>query len=83
MSDAILFERRGIVGRFFRFQFGTIVLLSLLASPLTAQKRTASPSPIHVKVVVVAMFEVGEDTGDTPGEYQPHPLDVAGIAERF
>jgi purine nucleoside permease len=26
--------------------------------------------PIEVKVVVVAMFEVGEDTGDTPGEYQ-------------
>jgi purine nucleoside permease len=29
-----------------------------------------SPKPIEVKVVVVAMFEVGEDTGDTPGEYQ-------------
>jgi purine nucleoside permease len=27
-------------------------------------------APIRVKVVVVAMFEVGEDTGDTPGEYQ-------------
>src|SRR5215470_17282304 len=26
--------------------------------------------PIPVKVVVVAMFERGEDTGDTPGEYQ-------------
>ena len=26
--------------------------------------------PIHVKVVVVAMFERGEDTGDTPGEFQ-------------
>ena len=25
---------------------------------------------IQVKVVVVAMFEVGEDTGDAPGEYQ-------------
>src|ERR1700735_3142346 len=29
-----------------------------------------SPKPIEVKAVVVAMFEVGEDTGDTPGEYQ-------------
>jgi purine nucleoside permease len=29
-----------------------------------------SPKPIQVKVVVVAMFEVGEDTGDRPGEYQ-------------
>jgi purine nucleoside permease len=26
--------------------------------------------PIAVKVVVLSMFEVGEDTGDTPGEYQ-------------
>jgi purine nucleoside permease len=27
-------------------------------------------TPIRVKVVVVAMFERGEDTGDDPGEYQ-------------
>ena len=30
----------------------------------------AKPRPIPVKVVVVAMFEVGNDTGDTPGELQ-------------
>lgn len=30
----------------------------------------AAPRPIPVKVVVVAMFEVGGDTGDTPGELQ-------------
>ena len=30
----------------------------------------AAPRPIPVKVVVVAMFEVGADTGDTPGELQ-------------
>lgn len=30
----------------------------------------ATPKPIEVKVVVVAMFERGEDTGDIPGEYQ-------------
>jgi purine nucleoside permease len=30
----------------------------------------AEPKPIPVKVVVVAMFEVGEDTGDKPGELQ-------------
>jgi purine nucleoside permease len=29
-----------------------------------------APKPIEVKVVVVAMFERGEDTGDIPGEYQ-------------
>jgi purine nucleoside permease len=30
----------------------------------------AKTRPIPVKVVVVAMFEVGEDTGDQPGELQ-------------
>jgi purine nucleoside permease len=30
----------------------------------------AKPKPIAVKVVVVAMFEVGNDTGDQPGELQ-------------
>lgn len=30
----------------------------------------ARPKPIAVKVVVVAMFEVGADTGDQPGELQ-------------
>src|SRR6266700_7508791 len=30
----------------------------------------AKPKPIPVKVVVVAMFEVGEDTDDLPGELQ-------------
>jgi purine nucleoside permease len=61
------------VGRSFKVQIGTLVLLGCLVSPLLAQNKepTAGPaSPIRVKVVVVAMFEVGEDTGDTPGEYQ-------------
>jgi purine nucleoside permease len=30
----------------------------------------ASTAPIRVKVVVVTMFEAGEDTGDRPGEFQ-------------
>ena len=30
----------------------------------------AKPHPIQVKVVVVAMFEVGADAGDQPGELQ-------------
>jgi purine nucleoside permease len=30
----------------------------------------AAPGPIPIKVVVVTMFERGEDTGDAPGEYQ-------------
>ncbi|HVW85791.1 MAG TPA: purine nucleoside permease [Bryobacteraceae bacterium] len=39
--------------------------LSVIAASLAAQVK-----PIPVKVVVVAMFERGEDTGDMPGEYQ-------------
>jgi purine nucleoside permease len=41
------------------------------SSSTTASVITAADSaPIRVKVVVVAMFERGEDTGDAPGEYQ-------------
>lgn len=36
----------------------------------TATIAIAQPHPIPVKVVVVAMFEVGADTGDQPGELQ-------------
>ena len=41
--------------------------LSFLAIASAALAQTA---PIPVKVVVVTMFEVGEDTGDQPGELQ-------------
>jgi purine nucleoside permease len=44
---------------------------SLLAAALVALPLAAQPAhPIPVKVVVVAMFEVGADTGDKPGELQ-------------
>ncbi len=42
-----------------------ISLLITLATPASVK-----PRPIPVKVVVVAMFEVGADTGDQPGELQ-------------
>jgi purine nucleoside permease len=42
-------------------------LLPLLALTFAA---LLPAQPIPVKVVVVAMFERGEDTGDIPGEYQ-------------
>ena len=44
----------------------TIAWLAMLAAVPLAQ----SARPIEVKVVVVSMFEQGEDTGDAPGEYQ-------------
>jgi purine nucleoside permease len=37
---------------------------------LAAATAIAQTAPIAVKVVVVTMFEVGEDTGDAPGELQ-------------
>jgi purine nucleoside permease len=43
----------------------TSLLLLICAASLSAQTR-----PIPVKVVVLAMFEQGNDTGDAPGEYQ-------------
>jgi len=46
--------------------FVSIFALALGALPLVAQPTR----PIPVKVVVVAMFEVGADTGDKPGELQ-------------
>jgi purine nucleoside permease len=54
---------------FARCALAHLLLLAVTASPLIAQS-TASPPPIPVKVVVVTMFERGEDTGDTPGEFQ-------------
>ena len=54
-----------IVARF----VGLLFLLVFCAESLQAQ--SAAPiGPIHVKVVVVTMFERGEDTGDVPGEFQ-------------
>jgi purine nucleoside permease len=47
----------------------TLLLFSFGAGPIFAQ--SAAPlAPIKIKVVVVTMFERGEDTGDTPGEFQ-------------
>jgi len=46
----------------------TLALFSICSGCLSGQ--TVSAAPIRVKVVVVTMFERGEDTGDAPGEFQ-------------
>ena len=46
-----------------------LLLLAPCTGPLLAQA-AAPAQPIRVKVVVVTMFERGEDTGDAPGEFQ-------------
>src|SRR5580693_6645869 len=62
----------GLDDRMLRIATGAGLLLAaagLLAAAKSPQ--LAHPaSPIPVKVVVVTMFERGEDTGDAPGEYQ-------------
>lgn len=42
-------------------------IIALLLAPLPAFAQT---KPIPIKVVVIAAFEIGADTGDPPGEFQ-------------
>jgi purine nucleoside permease len=51
-------------------QFVTALILVTILPALLSAQATLPSKPIRIKVVVVAMFERGEDTGDTPGEYQ-------------
>jgi purine nucleoside permease len=43
---------------------------AILAANLALAARAAEAPPLPVRVVVVTTFEVGNDTGDTPGEFQ-------------
>src|SRR5580704_13927567 len=56
--------------RDFKAQLIPAFLVFLFLCESGCAQITTSASPIGVKVVVVTMFERGEDTGDTPGEYQ-------------
>ena len=47
----------------------TSILLVAMLCPAVAAL-AADPSPIPVRVVVVTTFELGNDTGDKPGEFQ-------------
>lgn len=46
------------------------VLTFLFLSAIFIAQVSAQARPIRVKVVILAMFEQGNDTGDAPGEYQ-------------
>jgi len=55
------------------FQAGLAALVLVLGACSKAPAPPAAstaPRPIPVKVVVVTMFEIGKDTGDTPAEFQ-------------
>lgn len=46
-------------------------LLAALTFSGVARAQAPAPAPIKVKVFVAAMFEIGENTGDRAGEFQP------------
>src|SRR5580693_2102131 len=47
------------------------LILGVIAAALaTTTAHAAEPGKIPVRVVVVTTFELGNDTGDTPGEFQ-------------
>ena len=45
-------------------------MAKLIACAVVFCSLLGAQNPIPIKVVVIAMFERGEDTGDVPGEYQ-------------
>jgi purine nucleoside permease len=47
------------------------VVCSFVPAAVAQSESANGPAkPLEIKVVVLAMFEVGEDTGDVPGEFQ-------------
>ncbi|PCJ45724.1 MAG: purine nucleoside permease [Gammaproteobacteria bacterium] len=61
-----------------RFSLLILSIVFLLGLSLS----TIKASPLEVKVVVVTMFEIGEDQGDAPGEFQ-HWRERQGLSKRF
>lgn len=48
-----------------------LILIGILAAPFTARgQNPPADAPIAIRVIVVANFENGADSGDAPGEYQ-------------
>jgi purine nucleoside permease len=64
-----LIPKREFVSRFVARLWTLLAAAGACAASLIAQTAAPPAKPIVVKVVVLSMFEVGEDTGDTPGEY--------------
>jgi purine nucleoside permease len=56
--------------RDFRWRVAIHLVTCALCGVLTPGQTAAPQKPLQVKVVVIAAFERGEDTGDAPGEFQ-------------
>jgi purine nucleoside permease len=64
-------QRRGAEALRYRFILGRYLMGCVLALSLgIAQASAADAGKLPVRVVVVTTFELGNDTGDTPGEFQ-------------
>jgi purine nucleoside permease len=61
-SESAMKNRLGRLGA-----AGLLILAEVAAIP---HVEAAGPAPIPIRVVVVATFEIGKDTGDAPGEFQ-------------
>ena len=73
MSRSVEPSIRALFKILYRTLVRTLILCTCSSSLLFGQAaatKAAPTAPIRVKVVVVAMFERGEDTVDDPGEYQ-------------
>ena len=47
-----------------------LFLMPFALMPAAAYSQSAPSTPIPIRVVVLVNFEIGEDTGDAPGEFQ-------------
>ena len=55
-----------------RYPNGFSALCAAISIVVILGRAAAAPdaAPVEIRVVVVTAFEIGEDTGDTPGEFQ-------------
>jgi purine nucleoside permease len=51
-------------------RLGAVALVMLAEASATAHAAASKPVKIPIRVVVVTTFEIGQDTGDAPGEFQ-------------
>jgi len=70
--------------RYFRLMVALwfVIALAACGQPISQNLDAVAPKPIEVKVVIITMFEFGEDTGDAPGEFQ-HWRERQGLTKRF
>ena len=65
-----MFSLHRLTALFLSSALAALSITGCTTGPVPATCCSGSDAKIKVKVVVVTMFEVGEDTGDTPGEFQ-------------